>query len=118
MGDEGTTPPRSPLFFKRPSLEPEPARPAAPPLASDARALVPAGAARARIPPPPPPPTLPGPGFGGLDPYAQALPRSRTRLLFHGTGGSLFGIHVVNVLLTLVTFGVYYFWAKTRVRVY
>jgi uncharacterized membrane protein YjgN (DUF898 family) len=40
------------------------------------------------------------------------------RLVFHGRGGSLFGIHIVNVLLTLVTLGVYYFWGKTRVRVY
>lgn len=40
------------------------------------------------------------------------------RILFHGRGGSLFGIHIVNVLLTLVTLGVYYFWGKTRVRVY
>jgi uncharacterized membrane protein YjgN (DUF898 family) len=30
----------------------------------------------------------------------------------------LFGIHVVNTLLTLVTLGVYYFWAKTRLRRY
>jgi uncharacterized membrane protein YjgN (DUF898 family) len=37
---------------------------------------------------------------------------------FHGNGGTLFGIHVVNVLLTLVTLGVYYFWAKTRIRAY
>ena len=62
----------------------------------------------------PPPPT----GAGGWDPYAVAPARPRTRLFFHGTGGSLFGIHIVNVLLTLVTLGVYYFWAKTRVRVY
>jgi uncharacterized membrane protein YjgN (DUF898 family) len=37
---------------------------------------------------------------------------------FHGSGGTLFGIHVVNVLLTLVTLGIYYFWAKTRIRRY
>ena len=43
--------------------------------------------------------------------------RSRTPH-FHGDAGTLFGIHVVNVLLTLVTLGVYYFWAKTRVRHY
>ncbi len=48
----------------------------------------------------------------------MAAPRQRRRLFFHGTGGTLFGIHIVNVLLTLVTLGVYYFWAKTRVRVY
>ena len=40
------------------------------------------------------------------------------RPLFHGTGGTLFGIHVVNTLLTLVTLGFYYFWAKTRLRRY
>jgi uncharacterized membrane protein YjgN (DUF898 family) len=38
--------------------------------------------------------------------------------VFHGTGGTLFGIHVVNTLLILVTLGIYYFWAKTRVRRY
>lgn len=38
--------------------------------------------------------------------------------VFHGSGGSLFGIHLVNALLTLVTLGIYYFWAKVRVRCY
>jgi len=37
---------------------------------------------------------------------------------FHGSGGTLLGIHIVNVLRILVTLGVYYFWAKTRVRRY
>jgi uncharacterized membrane protein YjgN (DUF898 family) len=37
---------------------------------------------------------------------------------FHGTGGSLFGIHLVNTLLTLVTLGFYYYWAKVKVRCY
>jgi uncharacterized membrane protein YjgN (DUF898 family) len=40
------------------------------------------------------------------------------RLVFHGRGASLLGIHVVNVFLTLLTLGVYYFWAKARVRRY
>ena len=35
---------------------------------------------------------------------------------FRGEGGTLFGIHIVNVLFTLGTLGVYYFWAKTRTR--
>ncbi len=35
---------------------------------------------------------------------------------FRGQGGTLFGIHIVNVLFTLGTAGVYYFWAKTRTR--
>ena len=59
------------------------------------------------MPVPPPPP------------IGRESPTSVThRLVFHGSGGSLFGIHIVNVLLTLATLGVYYFWAKTRVRVY
>jgi uncharacterized membrane protein YjgN (DUF898 family) len=40
------------------------------------------------------------------------------RFQFHAVGGSLFGIHIVNVLLTLVTLGLYYFWGKVRVRRY
>lgn len=39
-------------------------------------------------------------------------------LAFHGLGGSLFGIHVVNIFLTLLTMGVYFFWGKSRVRNY
>jgi uncharacterized membrane protein YjgN (DUF898 family) len=40
------------------------------------------------------------------------------RLSFHGGGGALFGIHVVNIFLTIVTLGIYYFWGKVRVRSY
>jgi uncharacterized membrane protein YjgN (DUF898 family) len=40
------------------------------------------------------------------------------RLSFYGTGASLLGIHIVNVFLTIVTIGVYYFWGKVRVRNY
>lgn len=39
-------------------------------------------------------------------------------LFFHGTGGSLFGIHIVNMFLTVITLGIYYFWGKTKVRNY
>ena len=40
------------------------------------------------------------------------------KLRFHGTGGSLFGIHIVNMLLTALTLGIYYFWGKVKVRNY
>ena len=40
------------------------------------------------------------------------------RLSFQGAGGSLFGIHIVNIFLTLITLGIYYFWGKIRVRSY
>jgi uncharacterized membrane protein YjgN (DUF898 family) len=49
----------------------------------------------------------------GLSPPPSTFP-----LTFRGSGGTLFGIHVVNVLLTLLTLGVYYFWGKVRVRRY
>ncbi len=70
----------------------------------------------------PPPPTfrppLPPSGLGVPDAVPPPLPAARRRLSFHGTGGTLFGIHVVNVLFTVLTLGVYYFWGKTRIRRY
>ena len=70
----------------------------------------------------PPPPTfrppLPPSGLGIPDAVPPPLPAARRRLSFHGTGGTLFGIHVVNVLFTVLTLGVYYFWGKTRIRRY
>jgi len=63
------------------------------------------------FPAPPPPLVLPA------EPTPAPTLHER-RFLFFGEGGSLFGIWVVNVLLTIVTFGVYYFWGKTRVRRY
>jgi hypothetical protein len=40
------------------------------------------------------------------------------KLRFHGSAMGLFGIQAINALLTLLTLGVFYFWAKTRVRRY
>lgn len=40
------------------------------------------------------------------------------KLSFLGDGGTLFGIYLVNLLLTVVTFGVYHFWGKVKVRKY
>ncbi len=37
---------------------------------------------------------------------------------FHGSGGTLFGIQIVNLLLIIVTLGIYSFWAKVKVRRY
>ena len=50
---------------------------------------------------------------GPTPPGAAAASR---RLSFHGSGGTLFGIYVVNILLTLATFGVYRFWGRVKVR--
>ena len=49
----------------------------------------------------------------------DTLSAEQTRhLQFHGSAQTLFGIWIVNVFLTLLTFGVYYFWAKVRIREY
>ena len=93
-----------PSFFRKPASGASPVlhRPvAAPPPAPPAEP-----------PPPGPPEHLPGPPPEG--PGLAALRRPT----FHGTGGTLFGIHLVNTLLTIVTLGFYYFWAKTRLRRY
>jgi len=70
-------------------------------------------------PPAPPRPPLapPGPLSSG-PPGPSAAPGARRRPSFHGSGATLFGIHLVNVLFTIATLGVYYFWGKTRIRRY
>jgi uncharacterized membrane protein YjgN (DUF898 family) len=45
---------------------------------------------------------------------ARRVPPGKLR--YHGTGGVLFGLVIVNALLTLVTLGIYSFWAKNKVR--
>lgn len=37
---------------------------------------------------------------------------------FHGQGSTYFGIVVVNFIFTVITFGLYYPWAKARIRQY
>jgi uncharacterized membrane protein YjgN (DUF898 family) len=49
---------------------------------------------------------------------APDKPGTTRRFMFHGSAGTLFGIWLVNILLTLVTLGVYRFWGKVRVRRY
>src|SRR6201992_900386 len=40
--------------------------------------------------------------------------RTPEQLRFTGTGGEYFGIWIVNLLLTVITFGIYSAWAKVR----
>jgi uncharacterized membrane protein YjgN (DUF898 family) len=60
------------------------------------------------------------PGSGATRPAmpSAAAPPALRRLVFHGTPLGLFGLQAMNALLTLLTLGVFYFWAKTRVRRY
>lgn len=37
---------------------------------------------------------------------------------FHGTGGTLLGMQIVNICLTIITLGGYHFWAKAKIRRY
>jgi uncharacterized membrane protein YjgN (DUF898 family) len=41
---------------------------------------------------------------------------TNAKLRYHGEGGALFGLMIVNVLLSIVTLGIYSFWAKNKVR--
>ena len=40
------------------------------------------------------------------------------KLKFHGKGFDLFSIFIVNILLTVLTLGVYYFWGKVKIKRY
>ena len=51
-------------------------------------------------------------------PRSQPVAHGTYRLTFHGSGGSFLGIHIVNMLLTMVTLGIYYFWGKVKTRNY
>jgi len=46
---------------------------------------------------------------------SPATPQVR-QLHYNGGSGKLFGLYITNWLLTLVTLGVYHFWAKTKLR--
>ena len=48
----------------------------------------------------------------------QAAPAETWRFAFFGKGSTLFGIYIVNLFLILITLGIYYFWAKVRIRKY
>ncbi len=63
------------------------------------------------------PPALPASAPRTPPPLAESSSTPAVRQpSFRGEAGTLFGIHIVNVLFTLGTLGVYYFWAKTRTR--
>lgn len=51
-------------------------------------------------------------------PVARSTPASAQLLHFSGTAGAYFGIWIVNLMLTVVTLGIYSAWAKVRTRRY
>ena len=44
------------------------------------------------------------------------MEKKYARLRYHGEGGALFGLVLVNALLTMITLGIYSFWGRTKVR--
>ncbi len=64
------------------------------------------------------PAAQPGPGSRSGAPRAGTDGNQIHKLSFHGSGGSLFGIQIVNVFLILITLGIYFFWGKAKVRRY
>jgi len=75
----------------------------------------PAQLKRVESPPLPPPPKA---EIQEKAPLAVADSAPGHRLSFHGSGGTLFGIQIVNMLLTIVTLGIYTFWGRVKVRKY
>lgn len=68
--------------------------------------------------PPAPPPRIPPVATLEPPPPLGEYTSESHGLFFYGKGGSLFGIHIVNMLLTVLTLGIYHFWGKVKVRSY
>jgi uncharacterized membrane protein YjgN (DUF898 family) len=98
------TPPSAPRANGAPGATPAPAAAARAETTPPARSAAAPAATAVMTAPAPVGPTPPG---------AAAASR---RLSFHGSGGTLFGIYVVNILLTIATFGIYRFWGRVKVR--
>jgi len=95
--------------------------PTPPPMPAAPRVSAPAAPPRVEAPQPPRPASGSAASATAVmtaapAPAAAVGAGGSRRLTFHGSGGTLFGIYVVNVLLTIVTLGFYRFWGKVRVR--
>jgi uncharacterized membrane protein YjgN (DUF898 family) len=107
---------RASLETMRRGPVPRPAAPPSPNLASTGSAA----ATGSTAPPSSAGSAPPGATPDAVPPMTSAAPASTEtrRLNFHGSAAALAGLAVTNVLLILLTLGVYYFWAKTRMRRY
>lgn len=56
--------------------------------------------------------------FGNAERPTSMVPQTRGLISNHTDGRELFKIYVVNLLLMIVTLGIYRFWGKTRMRRY
>lgn len=66
--------------------------------------------------PPPVPPALPP--HWPSPPHGPLPPATRHPVEFHGRAGEFFGIWFVNLVLTILTLGIYSAWAKVRTERY
>lgn len=41
-----------------------------------------------------------------------------TKVTYHGKAGQVFRLHIMNLLMNIITLGIYSFWGKTRIRRY
>ncbi|PKG57139.1 YjgN family protein [Shewanella sp. GutDb-MelDb] len=48
----------------------------------------------------------------------EKISQSKSQFKFHGNGSEFFGIWIVNILLSIVTLGIYSAWAKVRTNNY
>ncbi len=74
--------------------------------------------AQVAMPRTPPARPIPSPGVERPPLQTEADSGQTRQLSFHGIGGSLFGINIVNIFLTIITLGIYSFWGRVRVRNY
>lgn len=51
-------------------------------------------------------------------PMRQDLGQERRRLRFLGSGGAVFGMHLVNMALSILTLGIYSCWGRVKLRQY
>lgn len=95
--------------------------PTPPPMPAAPRAIAPAAPPRVEAPQPSRPASGSAASASAVmtaapAPAAAVGAGGSRRLTFHGSGGTLFGIYIVNILLTIVTLGFYRFWGRVRVR--
>ena len=114
-GDDRTQPPpgQKPTVQRRPGDPRDvPVAPAEPPRAQ--RPLRPREDASTE--PPAGIPRRPGGAIPPSETYSSGAPRDR--LVENARFGELFVLFIINILLGIVTVGIYRFWGKTRIRKY
>lgn len=56
--------------------------------------------------------------MSNLEPEKLPVKVPVTQVTYHGKAGQVFRLHLLNLFLNIITFGIYSFWGKTRIRKY